>query len=277
MLQSFLVVVLTSHSHLCCCSCTFQENKDVKGFVLCSGVPNIFSAGLDIREMYQKDEQQLRAFWSALQVSPHQPLLLTPLPTHTRQTILLCHFPPFPQELWLTLMSTRLAVAAALEGHSPAGGCLLALTADERVMAAAKCTIGLNETRLGIVAPAWFIDSFVAVVGQRRADRMLQRGDMVLPGEALTIGLVDAVAPLDQVRTTAAAALDPYLQVPEGARHMTKLAVRQHIIAGLESKEAREKDMQMFLNLIRRPKIQAGLGKYLEQLSQRAKEMPSKL
>lgn len=38
------------------------------GVVLASGVPKIFSAGLDIREMYNKDEAHLREFWGSLQV-----------------------------------------------------------------------------------------------------------------------------------------------------------------------------------------------------------------
>lgn len=37
---------------------------------------------------------------------------------------------------------------ADLQGHAPAGGCLLAVCCDYRVMAAPKFTIGLNETLL---------------------------------------------------------------------------------------------------------------------------------
>jgi 3,2-trans-enoyl-CoA isomerase len=42
-----------------------------------------------------------------------------------------------------------------LQGHSPAGGCLLALCCEYRVMVGPKYTIGLNEAQLGIVAPKW--------------------------------------------------------------------------------------------------------------------------
>lgn len=42
------------------------------------------------------------------------------------------------------------------QGSSPAGGCLMALSCDYRIMADnPKYKIGLNETRLGIVAPFW--------------------------------------------------------------------------------------------------------------------------
>jgi len=42
-----------------------------------------------------------------------------------------------------------------MKGHSPAGGCLFAMSCDYRVMVGPKYTIGLNETKLGIVAPKW--------------------------------------------------------------------------------------------------------------------------
>ena len=42
------------------------------------------------------------------------------------------------------------------QGVSPAGGCLINLTCDYRVLADnPKYNIGLNETLLGIVAPFW--------------------------------------------------------------------------------------------------------------------------
>ncbi len=43
------------------------------------------------------------------------------------------------------------------QGHSPAGGCLLAISCDYRVMVGGKSKIGLNETLLGIVAPFWLV------------------------------------------------------------------------------------------------------------------------
>lgn len=169
-------------------------------------------------------------------------------------------------------MTTRLAVAAAIEGHSPAGGCLLSLTADERIMTKGKYSIGLNETRLGIIAPRWFIDSFRFAVGQRQADRMLQLGEMVSPTEALAVGLVDQVVASGEVRGAAVTALDRYLQVPAMARHQTKIAVRMEAVNRLAND--READMQHFIGLITQPVVQKGLGKYLASLSQRAKEKP---
>lgn len=179
--------------------------------------------------------------------------------------------PPSPaQTLWLHLMNSRLAVAAAIEGNSPAGGCMLALTADERIMAKGKFTIGLNETRLGIVAPLWFIDAFRAAVGQRQSERLLQLGEMVTSAEALQLGLVDQVVPVEEVRETAIATLERYLQIPASARHLTKVAARQDIVARLADNI--EPDLQRFADFAAQPAVQKGLGKYLESLSARAKK-----
>lgn len=47
-------------------------------------------------------------------------------------------------------------VLLPLQGASPAGGCLISLTCDYRVLADnPRYAIGLNETLLGIVAPFW--------------------------------------------------------------------------------------------------------------------------
>jgi 3,2-trans-enoyl-CoA isomerase len=44
-----------------------EESKDFKGVILTSNLPNIFSAGLDIMEMYQCKPDRVRQFWVALQ------------------------------------------------------------------------------------------------------------------------------------------------------------------------------------------------------------------
>lgn len=44
-----------------------EQAKDIKGVILTSNLPNIFSAGLDIMEMYQPKPERIRMFWTALQ------------------------------------------------------------------------------------------------------------------------------------------------------------------------------------------------------------------
>lgn len=62
------------------------------------------------------------------------------------------------------------AVVAALNGPSPAAGCLLALAADYRIKANnPKFVTGLNETALGFAAPKWLAQTFIDQVGRREA------------------------------------------------------------------------------------------------------------
>ena len=72
-----------------------DEDPNMHGFVLASSSKNVFSAGLDIQEMHRPDRERLADFWEAL------------------------------QNVFFSLYGTGLATVAAINGHSPAGGCFL--------------------------------------------------------------------------------------------------------------------------------------------------------
>lgn len=187
--------------------------------VIIASAQKVFSAGLDITEMHQPDRERLRDFWYAV------------------------------QEVWLRTSTSRLATVAAIEGHSPAGGCLLALSCDWRVMSLADptsrppkpFTIGLNETKLGIVAPFWFADSYRYVIGARQADHLLQTGALVTTEQAAAIGLVDEAVEHEQVMGRAVAKVKELLAVPDLARHASKMLTRGPMAERLV--EARDEDI----------------------------------
>ena len=112
------------------------------------------------------------------------------------------------------LAASPVPVAAAITGHSPAGGCVLALCCDYRVMADGPYRIGLNETQVGLVAPDGIQRLMRRVVGAHRAERLLVSGEMVESGEALAIGLVDELTDIDGVPARALAWLQALLQLP---------------------------------------------------------------
>ena len=77
-------------------------------------------------------------------------------------------------------------------------------TGDDRKGNLKPYVIGLNETKLGIVAPFWFVETLVNTVDSRRtAERMLQRGDLLTSEQALHCNLVDAIVPTADVMTVA--------------------------------------------------------------------------
>ena len=85
-------------------------------------------------------------------------------------------------------------VVAALNGHAIAGGCMLALACDSRVMAAGKARISLNEIAFGSTVFAGSTEMLRFCVGSANATSVLYSGAMYSAEEAKCFGLVDEVA-----------------------------------------------------------------------------------
>jgi 3,2-trans-enoyl-CoA isomerase len=62
---------------------------------------------------------------------------------------------------------------------------------DYRIMSGGS--IGLNESKLGIVAPPWLAKQYIDTIGHRRAELALSLGTLYNHKEALAVGLVDDV------------------------------------------------------------------------------------
>ena len=156
-----------------------------QGIVLAGG-PKVFSAGLDVPYLLAlgDDQDALLRAWTVF-FDAARALAACPVP-----------------------------VVAALAGHSPAGGCVLALCCDYRIMAEGPFRIGLNETQVGLVAPEGIQALLARCVGRHRAERLLVAGAMVDAAEASRIGLVDELAGIDEVEVRALAWLQGLLQLP---------------------------------------------------------------
>lgn len=211
-----------------------EHDATVKGVIVTSSCPNIFSAGLDILEMYNSQPERIRQFWSAL------------------------------QDFWMKLYGSSKIYIAAINGHSPAGGCLMSISCDYRVMATGPYRIGLNETLLGITAPFWFKDTMVNTVGHRETELALQLGKLYSAEEALKVGLVDEVCNLNEVLPKAKEQMAIWCKIPEHARALTKSSMRQETISYLMSQK--EADIQHFLTFITKDSIQKSLKMYLDML-----------
>lgn len=219
------------------------SDDSCKSIILTSSIPTVFSAGLDIGEMYNPQPERLRRFWQAF------------------------------QETWLILNSFPKPIVAAVSGNSPAGGCILALGADYRVMARHPAgrperpyRIGLNETKLGIAAPAWVVPAYAYVVGHRCAERMLQLGETPTADEALRVGLVDAVVEEEQLRAAAVKEAERFMAIPQQSRWMSRDMMRREFLQYIASDEDREYDTQFFVELMMNPEVQKGLEAYMARL-----------
>ncbi|MEQ9618533.1 MAG: enoyl-CoA hydratase/isomerase family protein [Deltaproteobacteria bacterium] len=83
---------------------------------------------------------------------------------------------------------------AALNGHTVAGGCILALSCDYRVMAAGKAKIALNELTFGSTVFTSIVEMLRYAVGSRNSQYLLFGGKMHSAEEALALGLIDEVS-----------------------------------------------------------------------------------
>ncbi|XP_061802736.2 enoyl-CoA delta isomerase 1, mitochondrial-like, partial [Nerophis lumbriciformis] len=215
-----------------------EMDKSCRGLIITSSLPNVFSAGLDIMEMYGKSPEHCGEFWKAV------------------------------QEMWLKLYNSNMVTIAAINGSSPAGGCLMSITCDYRIMVDnPRYRIGLNETQLGIVAPFWFKDTMSNTVGHRTTEMALALGLLYNPAEALKVGLVDQIVPEDKLMTTTEQTMAKWLAIPDHARQITKSMMRKPTLDKLVSK--READIQNFVGFITKDSIQKYLRGYLEMLKKR--------
>jgi 3,2-trans-enoyl-CoA isomerase len=90
------------------------------------------------------------------------------------------------------LYNSRLITICLINGNCPAGGCVLSLCCDYRI-ASVDALMGLNETALGIPVPEYWVKLLCTVVGQGKADKMVQFAQMIPAQIGIKIGMVDQV------------------------------------------------------------------------------------
>ena len=84
-------------------------------------------------------------------------------------------------------------LVAAINGHAIAGGCVIAETADLRLMSAGKGRLGIPELLVGVAFPAVGIEVLRHATGGGGLADLALGGGTVEPDEALRRGLVDEV------------------------------------------------------------------------------------
>ncbi|KAG4066931.1 hypothetical protein HA402_007679 [Bradysia odoriphaga] len=220
-------------------STTFDdlENNKTRGAILTSECATVFSAGLDLNELYKPDVDRFKKFWTTF------------------------------QDVWLKLYGSTFPTAAAINGHAPAGGCLLAVSCEYRVMCS-NYKIGLNETRIGMIIPIFLCSSLRNTLSQRETEKALTLGTLYNTDEALKIGLVDEIATdkADAIQKCENFLLQ-YKNVSPMARSLTKLSLRKQSLEELEN--SREADMQSFWSNLIEPVNQKRLGEYLQSLKKK--------
>ncbi|WP_225027583.1 3-hydroxyacyl-CoA dehydrogenase NAD-binding domain-containing protein [Xinfangfangia pollutisoli] len=124
--------------------------------------------------------------------------------------------PPQLPQVIAALESSAKPWVAALHGAALGGGYELALGCDARI-AAAKTEVGLPECGLGIIPGAGGTQKLPRLVGKARAIALICVGTRVKAAEALSLGMIDALAAADLKVEAASLALS-LAKDPQGSK-----------------------------------------------------------
>jgi len=179
--------------------------------IIISGQPEIFSAGLDVPELLSFKREQMKTFWGQMMSLLHC-IAISPIP-----------------------------IVAAITGHCPAGGTVICLPCDYRIMGhgAAKgpYKIGLNEVQVGLVVPPAIYQSMVRLTGERVASQLVIEGKLIHSEQALACGLVDELQDTKNVVAEALNWCQSHLALPRHAMLKTRAMTRQDLIQSFKQVE----------------------------------------
>jgi enoyl-CoA hydratase len=139
-----------------------------RGIVL-TGYDRFFSGGLDLVTLYGLEREAMDGFMAWFDA------------------------------VMLRVFALPRPVVAAVNGHAVAGGAVLALACDARVMRAEAGRFGLNEIRLGVPFPASALEIVRHAVSAGSVEQVLYEGELFEPQAALARGLATELADGDVV------------------------------------------------------------------------------
>mgnify|MGYP001822156839 FL=1 len=168
--------------------------------VVLSGLPGMFCAGLDVPELIAMDRETFTDNWLRF-IRVQQTIATLPVP-----------------------------VVFAMTGHAPAGGIVLGVFGDYRIMPRGPYKTGLNEVRVGLVVPEPAYSALELLIGPRGAENRVMDGSMISSEQAVEIGLVDELADSPEaVVSRAVAWCEERLALPREAMLMTRKITRRRL------------------------------------------------
>jgi enoyl-CoA hydratase/carnithine racemase len=184
--------------------------------IVLSGRDGMFSAGLDAPALLELDRDGIRSFWVSF------------------------------FELMRRLGDSVIPTCAALTGHCPAGGLVIALFCDRRILADGPFKIGLNEVAVGVRIPRPIYSAMRHVVGTRQAERLCATAELLDAQEALRVGLVDELCAPDEVVGRALEWARRMIELPENALYRTRALAREDLLAPFERLD--EEQLELFID-----------------------------
>jgi len=179
-----------------------------RGMVLAGG-NKFFSMGLDLPTLLKLSRKDMAAFWVGF------------------------------EDAVLSLYTLPIPTAAAIAGHAPAAGTILALACDFRLIASGKKLMGLNEIKIGLPVPFLADLMLRQVVGDRAATEIEYTGELLMPEKSQALVLVDGIFPEEEVEARTIAKISEIVEGPPFGFPLTKQHrtrdIRAQFLAGRES------------------------------------------
>jgi Delta3-Delta2-enoyl-CoA isomerase len=198
------------------CFKELEDDFDTRAVIL-TGQGKFFSFGLDIPELISYSPKDFARFL-------------------TKFTGLYTYIFAYPKP-----------VVMALNGHTIAGGCMLAIAGDYRVMTSGKASISLNELSFGSSVFAGSVIMLKYLVGARYAEQILLVAGMYSAEQAKSMGLVDEVADESEFMQAAIAKAQEYISKYPPAFASIKGHLRKSIVA--EMIQVETKSIEDFIEI----------------------------
>ena len=182
------------------------RDDSVRGVLLASSHPKLFCPGLDLVALAEYDRPAMERFMASFAVT-----------------------------VW-ALYGLAKPVVAAVSGAAVAGGCILALTADHRVLRRGA-PIGLNEVKVGVPLP-WTVTRLLrASVPPHSLGRIALLGRNFEGDEAVAAGLAHELADAEGFEGACRARLEEFLDKDARALAATKASLREDVLAEMMARE----------------------------------------
>ncbi|MEE8218448.1 MAG: enoyl-CoA hydratase/isomerase family protein [Vicinamibacteria bacterium] len=208
----------------------------IRGVLLASAHPKLFCPGLDLVALLEYERPAMDRFFARF------------------------------EEASFGLYSLRKPLVAAVAGAAVAGGCILALTADHRVLRRGS-PIGLNEVRVGLPLPGWVVTLLRSTVSPAALTRVALLGLNHTDEDAVEAGLVQEVLPADGFETAALARLEELASRDPDALGTTKGYLREATLA--QMREQGTKSRSDFLDAWFAPAAQKKIRETVASLTRK--------
>jgi enoyl-CoA hydratase len=206
--------------------------EDVCALIL-TGTGSIFSAGVDLFRLTREGADYARRF----------------LPLLSRFVRTLFTFPR--------------PVVAAVNGHAIAGGCVIVLAADVRLMAEGAGGIGVPELLVGLPFPTAPLEVVRFAVPRDKLQSLIYTGRTLSAQDALGAGLVDEVVAPDALLTRAHELAQQLTRIPPPVYRLTKQSLRAAALERIE--QAGPLQDQAALEVWSSPQTHAHVRDYLRR------------